>query len=107
MGRKGLIWERGKSRISENARGIPHSNGYPTTSQLARILSSGRRPNGMEDDDKISFCFPFIDDAVSASIRASFRRYDLGDTVRLVEMPPLTLSGGSSEIVFTIDIAHP
>ncbi|EYB98482.1 hypothetical protein Y032_0131g1649 [Ancylostoma ceylanicum] len=44
-----------------------------------------------EDNSKIAFCLPFISDEMSKAVRASLRKADLEDHVRVVEIPPANL----------------
>ncbi|EYC01487.1 hypothetical protein Y032_0107g3832 [Ancylostoma ceylanicum] len=55
-------------------------------------VALAQRTNRMaEDNSKIAFCLPFISDEMSKAVRASLRKADLEDHVRVVEIPPANL----------------
>ena len=74
------------------AQHIARINGYPEKEWPRKSGNFPQRRNLTEEDNsKIVFCLPFISDAMSKAVRASLRKADLEDHVRVVEIPPANL----------------
>ncbi|EYC43689.1 hypothetical protein Y032_0484g2317 [Ancylostoma ceylanicum] len=84
------VQERAKSK--KLAQHIAGTNGYPEKEWTRK---SGRFPQRRnltaEDNSKIAFYLLFISDEMSKEVRASLRKADLEDHVRVVEIPPANL----------------
>ncbi|EYB96818.1 hypothetical protein Y032_0146g2522 [Ancylostoma ceylanicum] len=75
------------------AQHIAHTNGYPEKEWTRKSGRLPRRRNLTADDNsKIAFCLPFISDEMSKKVRASLRKADLEDHVRVVDIPPANLN---------------
>ncbi|KAK6760129.1 hypothetical protein RB195_021583 [Necator americanus] len=73
------------------AHEIPVSNGYEIRTFERRYRSERARQLENLTTDKISVCFPYISDEMSAAIRRCLRRADLDSSVSVVEIPPNNL----------------